>query len=186
MITTRTHTTSRPPRHPARRTGLVVCAAALTLAATACTSTDSPPAAGPNAQAPKSTISGLPAIDPLPCDPASAAPGETVTRDRGTHASPISIVADYHWSIITARDTARAADAIAPRAAMGSPQLLAAALNGYPPGTTYCLRLRQTAPTVVLFTLSYKPPFGPAGEYRLRADVTGAPGDVRVAGEVDQ
>ncbi|MGU3291200.1 hypothetical protein [Williamsia sp. M5A3_1d] len=132
------------------------------------------------------SAASIPAIEPLQCDPSTAAPGETVTNSQGGHDSALSVVADYHWAIITARDKARATDAIATGAAMASPDLISQALEGYPPGTTYCLRMRQTRPDTVLLTLNYQPPAGAAAEYRLRATVTGSPGDVRIAGEVEQ
>ncbi|MBJ7291130.1 hypothetical protein [Williamsia sp.] len=131
-------------------------------------------------------IAAIPAIEPLPCDPTTAAPGETVTRERGGPDTPITAVAYYHWAVITSRDTARAAEAIAPGNPMARPDLIREALNGYPPGTTYCLRLRQTDPSTVLFTITYQPPSGVLGEFRLRASVTGAPGSVRMTGQVDQ
>lgn len=183
------HTTSAH-RHPATRRVLVVCGAlsAMVVAIAGCGDDPAPsleqfaPDHSPNL----SQLAGLPAITPIPCDPTSAVAGETVTRDRGDHASGIGAVADYHWSVITARDPARAADAVAPGNAMGRADNIADALAGFPPGTTYCLRLRQTDPRTVLFTLDYQPPTGVAAQYRMRATITGAPGAVRMSGEVDQ
>ncbi|KQR99584.1 hypothetical protein ASG12_01895 [Williamsia sp. Leaf354] len=164
----------------------MVCAVtALMLGLTACGG-GSP--AAPVVTMPSGTTSAaaIPSIDPLRCDPSTAAPGETVTNGQGGRESALSVVADYHWAIITGRDTARATDDIATGAPMASPSLISQALEGYPPGTTYCLRMRQTRPDTVLFTLTYQPPAGGTSEYRLRATVTGAPGDVRITGAEEQ
>ncbi|MGJ0118712.1 hypothetical protein ACQ7HM_05855 [Williamsia sp. MIQD14] len=164
----------------------MVCAVtALLLVLTAC-GDDS--RAAPVVTMPSGTTSAaaIPAIDPLRCDPSTAAPGETVTNGEGGHDSAVAVVADYHWAVITGRDKARATDAVATGAAMASPELISQALDGYPPGTTYCLRMRQTRPDTVLLTLTYQPPAGGTNEYRLRATVTGPPGDVRITGVVDQ
>ncbi|WP_045821441.1 hypothetical protein [Williamsia herbipolensis] len=181
------HTTSAH-HHPAFRRVLVVCGTLAVLAVATGCGDDSAPSLADFApdRSQVSQIPPIPAITPIACDPSSAAPGETVTRGRGDHDSGIGAVANYHWSVITARDSTRAADAVAQGAAMGRPQNLSDALAGFPPGTTYCLRLRQTDPSTVLFTLDYKPPSGADAEYKMRATVTGAPGAVRVAGEVEQ
>ena len=183
------HTVGPHRRREARR-GLIVCAATVLLLTVAGCGGDPAPQALPEA----STVGGssinpiaaLPAITPLPCDPTTAAPGETVTRARGGPDSAIDAVAYYHWAVITARDTDRAAEAIAPGNPMGQPSLIREALSGYPPGTTYCLRLRQTDASTVLFTLTYQQPSGVVSEFRLRGNVTGAPGTFRMTGEVEQ
>ncbi len=175
--------------HLATRRVLVVCGTLTAIAVSAGCGHDSTPSLAefaPDHSQTVTQVAALPAITPIACDPASAAPGETVTRARGDHDSGIGAVADYHWSVITARDPARAADAIAPGSQMGRAQNLNDAFGGFPPGTTYCLRMRQTDPRTVLFTLDYKPPTGTDARYKLRATVTGAPGAVRMTGEVDQ
>ncbi|GAA2059895.1 hypothetical protein GCM10009722_19810 [Williamsia deligens] len=165
---------------------MLACAAVASVSLVAACGTDAAPSGQDSAPAGSVSASALPAITPITCDPSTVAPGETVTRSAGGHDSAISVVADYHWAIITARDSARAIDAIAPNEDMGKPQFIEQALAGYPPGTTYCLRLRQTAPDTVLFTLTYQSPAGATGEYKLRATVSGPPGDVQLRGEVAQ
>jgi hypothetical protein len=132
------------------------------------------------------SIAPLPAAAPIECDPSTAEPGETVTRGPGDYRTGLSVVADYHWSIITARDAARAKLAIRAGQQMGTDPLIDQALTGFPVGSTYCLRMRQTAPDTVLLTLTTRPPTGGRVEYRLRATVDGPPGDVRLLGEVPQ
>ncbi|WP_045824881.1 hypothetical protein [Williamsia herbipolensis] len=164
----------------------MVCAVtALMLGLTACGG-GSPTASVVTMPSGSTSAAAIPAIDPLRCDPTTAAPGETVTNGKGSHESGVAVVADYNWAVITGRDTARVTDAVATGAAMASPSLISQAIGGYPPGTTYCLRMRQTRPDTVLYTLTYQPPAGGTNEYRLRATVTGPPGDVRIAGVVDQ
>ena len=132
------------------------------------------------------SIAALPAETPIPCDPSTAAPGETVTRGPGDYQSALSVVADYHWSIITARDAARAKRAIRESQPMGTDPLIDAALTGFPVGSTYCLRMRQTAPGSVLLTLTTRPPGGGTTSFALRATVDGEPGDMKIRGEVPQ
>ncbi|MEH3155689.1 MAG: hypothetical protein PGN29_10180 [Gordonia paraffinivorans] len=132
------------------------------------------------------SIAGLPAETPIPCDPSTATPGETVTRGPGDYRSALGVVADYHWSIITARDAARAKRAIRENQPMGTDRLIDDALTGFPVGSTYCIRMRQTAPDTVLLTLSTRPPGGNATSFALRATVDGEPGDMRIRGEVPQ
>lgn len=185
------HTTSTAPARPARRRVLVVCAG--TLAATAALTLagcSDQPAHSIDQFAPERSASAalpaLPALTPIACDASTAAPGETVTRSDGGHDSPLAAVAAYHHAVITDRDPSRVGDAVAPNQDMGKPQLIQAALDGFPPGTTYCLRMRQTDPTTVLATLDYQPPGAPAAQYKLRATTAGAPGQIRITGEVDQ
>ncbi|MGJ0121694.1 hypothetical protein ACQ7HM_21035 [Williamsia sp. MIQD14] len=184
---TPSHTTSAH-HHSAIGRVLVVCGTITALALVAgCGSDDSTPSLAEFAPDHKVTqVVSIPAITPIACDPSTAAPGETVTRGRGDHDSGIGAVADYHWSVITARDPARAADAVAPGADMGRSTNLSDALAGFAPGTTYCLRMRQTDARTVLATLDYQPPTGTTAQYKVRATVTGGPGSVRVTGEVDQ
>lgn len=183
------HTAGPHRRHEARR-GLIVCATTVLLLVVAACSSDPAPEALPDASAVGGSsiapIAALPAIEPLPCDPTTAAPGETVTREKGGPDTAIGAVAYYHWAVITARDAERASEAIAPGNAMGRPELIREALNGYPAGTTYCLRLRQTDANTVLFTITYQPPSGVVSDFRLRASVTGAPGSVKMTGQVEQ
>ncbi|MEH3157351.1 MAG: hypothetical protein PGN29_19400 [Gordonia paraffinivorans] len=79
------------------------------------------------------------------------------------------MVAEYHWSIITARDAARAKRAIRDGQPMGSDTLISQALRGFPVGSTYCIRMRQTQPDTVLLTLSTRP----AGRERRRLPPAG-------------
>lgn len=146
------------------------------------------PAAPDYASAPSGSvsISALPAASPIECDPSTAAPGETVTRGPGDYQSALGVVADYHWSIITARDAARAKRAIRENQPMGTDPLIDAALTGFPVGSTYCLRMRQTAPDTVLLTLTTRPPGGGTTSFALRATVDGVPGDMKIRGEVSQ
>lgn len=184
---TTSHTTSAHHCSASRRV-LVVCGTLTALALLAgCGSNDSTPSLAEFAPDHSVTeAAAIPAITPIACDPGTAGPGETVTRGRGDHDSGIGAVADYHWSVITGRDPARAADAVAPGADMGRSENLSDALAGFAPGTTYCLRMRQTDARTVLATLDYQPPTGATAQYKIRATVTGAPGAIRVAGEVDQ
>ncbi|WP_040532374.1 hypothetical protein [Gordonia rhizosphera] len=131
-------------------------------------------------------LPALPAISPIACDPGSAEPGETVTRAAGGPDTPPDAVAAYHHAVITTRDAAQVAAAVAPGQSMGSPALIEAAFDGFPAGTTYCLRMRQTDATTVLATLDCQPPGAPVAQYKVRATTTGAPGQVRLTGEVDQ
>ena len=187
---TETHTTSTAYRHPAHRRLLVVCAGTLAATAAMIAGCSSEPAPSIDQFAPEPSASAalpaLPALTPIACDTSSAAPGETVTRGTGGHDSPVAAVAAYHFAVITARDASQVAATVAPKQDMGKPQLIQAALDGFPAGTTYCLRMRQTDPTTVLATLDYQPPGEPAAQYKLRATTTGDPGQIRIAGEIDQ
>lgn len=182
--------TAGPHRRREARRGLVACAATVLMLVVSGCGSEPAPEALPDASAVGGSsiapIAALPAIEPLPCDPTTAAPGETVTREKGGPDSAISAVAYYYWAVITARDADRASEAIAPGNPMGRPELIREALNGYPPGTTYCLRLRQTDANTVLFTITYQPPSGVVSDFRLRASVTGTSGSVQMTGQVDQ
>lgn len=180
--------TTRPAyRRPARHRVLVVCAGTVTAAATlvGCSQTSSV-SIDEFATDRATTLPALPAISPIDCDPSSAQPGETVTRGSGGHDTPLEAVAAYHHAVITTRDASRVAATVAPGHSMGRPALIEAAFDGFPAGTTYCLRMRQTDATTVLATLDYQPPAAPPAQYKVRATTTGAPGQIRLTGEVDQ
>ncbi|WP_299577450.1 hypothetical protein [uncultured Williamsia sp.] len=185
-----THTASTCTRRPARRRVLVVCAGTLAVATAFIAGCSDQPAPSIDQFAPEpspsAALPALPALTPIACHTSSAAPGETVTRGPGSQDSPIAAVAAYHYAVITDRDASQVAATVAPKQDMGKPQLIQAALDGFPPGTTYCLRMRQTDPTTVLATLDYQPPGAPAAQYKLRATTTGPPGQIRIAGEIDQ
>ncbi|MAU80847.1 MAG: hypothetical protein CME34_03050 [Gordonia sp.] len=182
------HTTSPAHRRrPATHRALVVCTALVAAATIAAGCSQTSPVSIDEFAADQSpTLPALPAISPITCDRSSAEPGETVTRDAGGHDTPIDAVAAYHYAVITTRDPSQVAAAVAPGQSMGSPALIEAAFDGFPAGTTYCLRMRQTDATTVLATLDYQPPAAPPAQYKVRATTTGAAGQIRLTGEVDQ
>ncbi|MGZ8177768.1 hypothetical protein ACXVUM_07535 [Williamsia sp. SKLECPSW1] len=177
----------RPPSRPRASTGGLTAFGliALVVGLTACSSPSGPSGVA-TAPSGSVSVSPLPAIQPLPCDPSTAAPGETVTNGPGSQESAISIVAEYHYAVITARDTARATRAVKAGNPMATPELISQALDGYPAGSTYCLRMRQTRPDTVLLTLTTQPPSGGVTSYRLQASVAGSPGSMLLTGEVSQ